>query len=286
MPEKDYQYSFNYYNNIEVNDVTFDGYQVTTNNPGTFLLLLTFFICISCFVIGVLIFPGSPLHPIYRTLLSLLNIGDAEAGGVEPVNGGDEEKGEHKYGGVHDDETTTTTTSSSTRYENGGSPSRPKRSVKIREKPMVAITIRNAKQGPRGKPSRYTAITLKKIITAADKRRAAIRIAAKSYPESRRKTASSKGAANEHTMNRPESASASSEGRLGFEDLTFYLTKLNYDEGRPSAASTSASTKGGGETGSLGESFLDDETYMPNSNFLEGTGLWAEVKEIMALAAP
>jgi len=163
----------------------------------------------------------------------------------------------------------------------------PKRAmVHIKEKQTTVITRGAVKgAGPRGKKSRYTAKTLNTTITVAQKRKAAkIRISrspasgetalAARIGTGLKKRISSAGTA--------DSASVSSEGRLGFEDLTFYLTKNNYDGGRPSTANS----KGGNQNGSLGEGFLDDETVISNSSFLEGTGLWAEVKEIMALAAP
>lgn len=45
----------------QVQSVTFDGYQITTNNPGTSLLLITVLICFALFIFGILFVPGSPL---------------------------------------------------------------------------------------------------------------------------------------------------------------------------------------------------------------------------------
>jgi len=53
-------------------DATFNGYQVTTNNPGNLLLLFTVVSCLSCFFIAVLVFPGSPLHSLYRKIAAFV----------------------------------------------------------------------------------------------------------------------------------------------------------------------------------------------------------------------
>ena len=50
--------------------VTFDGYVVTTTNPGNELLLVTFFICLFCFVIGALVLPGFPLVRLVEKFFS------------------------------------------------------------------------------------------------------------------------------------------------------------------------------------------------------------------------
>lgn len=64
--KSDYQYYFNYYNHDKVKDFTFRGYMITTNNPGNFLLIITLIACISCFLLGLLVFPGSPFNIIYK----------------------------------------------------------------------------------------------------------------------------------------------------------------------------------------------------------------------------
>ena len=249
MSGPDYQHYFNYYNDNRVTDFTFDGYQATTNNPGAFLLSLTFLICISSFIIGVLVFPGSPLHPIYRKFLSLfLNIGDGggsissisdsstQAGNGDYRDGDDEEEQKgavgtnSKIGMDHDDSTIITTTSStSNRYQDGGSLSKSKTSVDqirgkpVREKPMVLITTRNGKVPSCSKKSRYTANTLEKTMTVAEKRKAFVRSRSKEHM---------KGTSNQQINIRP--SSTASEGRLDFGNSAFYLTKMIYDEGRPS----------------------------------------------------
>eukprot|EP00979_Chaetoceros_neogracilis_P016196 scaffold7291_cov156-Chaetoceros_neogracile.AAC.2 len=209
MSGPDYQHYFNYYNDNRVTDFTFDGYQATTNNP------------------------GSPaLHPIYRKFLSLfLNIRDddscggsissisdssTQAGNGDYRDGDDEEEQKgavgtnSKIGMDHDDSTAITTTSStSNRYQDGGSLSKSKTSVDqirgkpVREKPMVLITTRNGKE-----------------------------------PCSKEQGT--------HEGHIESTNSAASEGLLDFGNSAFYLTKMNYDEGRPS-------TDDGTKTDSIGE---------------------------------
>jgi len=53
--------------------VTFDGYTITTTNPGNMLLVVTVFMCIFCFFIGLLVFPNSPLSPLYKHLLGKID---------------------------------------------------------------------------------------------------------------------------------------------------------------------------------------------------------------------
>lgn len=289
----DYQYYFDYYNHNNVEDVTFDGYQVTTNNPGTFLLLLTVIVCISCFFIGVLVFPNSPLNPIYRKFVNILKelgiLVEKEAKQVVAnkidIEGGPGALGaeaEFAPGGTYyvnqkDDTSTIATAPLSGPLDKMITPKRA----------VVTVTTTTGLKGPRGKKPRYTAKTLNTTITVAEKRKAAIRItrSAPASGETVRTIGSNPTCLQKRNWSaggQTDSASVSSEGRLGFEDLTFYLTKMNYDGGRPSTANS----KGGNQNGSLGQSFLDDETVISNSSFLEGTGLWAEVKEIMALATP
>lgn len=42
---------------------TYDGYTITTTNPGNHLLTLTFLVCIFCFALGSFAVPGCPLLP-------------------------------------------------------------------------------------------------------------------------------------------------------------------------------------------------------------------------------
>lgn len=50
--------------------VTYDGYIVTTTNPGNTLLLVTFFVCLFCFVVGALVLPGFPLVRLVEKFFS------------------------------------------------------------------------------------------------------------------------------------------------------------------------------------------------------------------------
>jgi hypothetical protein len=285
-----YQYYFDYYNHNKVEDVTFDGYQVTTNNPGPFLLLFTVIVCISCFFIGILVFPNSPLNPIYRKFVSILKelgiLGEKEAkevvakemdieGGAGAGAGAEFADGGSYYVNLKNDASMIAT-----------APLSGPLNKMITPKRAVVTVVTTGSKGPGGKKSRYTAKTLNTTITVAEKRKAAIRIT-RSAPASG-EPASTVGS-NQNGLEKrnwsagqEDSASVSSEGRLGFEDLTLYRIKMNYDGGRPSTTSS----KGGSHNGGLEQSFLDDKTVISNSSFLEGTGLWAEVKEIMALATP
>ncbi len=49
-------------------DVDFDGYEITTVNPGVFLLYSTFACCILLFLIAFLGTPGKILHPIWKRI--------------------------------------------------------------------------------------------------------------------------------------------------------------------------------------------------------------------------
>ena len=47
--KENYQHNTNYYNYVD--KASFEGYNVATTNPGTFLLLLTVMSCIACFAV-------------------------------------------------------------------------------------------------------------------------------------------------------------------------------------------------------------------------------------------
>jgi hypothetical protein len=51
-------------------DVTFDGYTVTTTNPGNELVLVTLAVCIFIFFVGIIILPDGALAPFFESLAS------------------------------------------------------------------------------------------------------------------------------------------------------------------------------------------------------------------------
>jgi len=54
-------------------DETFDQYEVTTINPGGYLMLFTGLFCLSCFLVGICAMPGIFLYPLWRKCREVCN---------------------------------------------------------------------------------------------------------------------------------------------------------------------------------------------------------------------
>jgi hypothetical protein len=71
MPNKNnFENNFHYYDQAQVQDVTFGGYEVTSRNPGSALIYSTILVNLILFLIGMMFIPGSPI-PIQKFIESM-----------------------------------------------------------------------------------------------------------------------------------------------------------------------------------------------------------------------
>ena len=70
-----YNHNINYYNYVEA--ASFKGYNVTTTNPGTSLLVFTFVSCLTCFALVILAFTENPIRRFINNIMGCFKNADA-----------------------------------------------------------------------------------------------------------------------------------------------------------------------------------------------------------------
>ncbi len=256
-----YEYWRNYYE--RQNEFTFDDYDVTTMNPNAFLLVVTLIFILACFFFGVLVFPGSPMHPLYHKLVTYIR----SKTGQDSPQGSYLEFVEH----VRSD-------AKNTKMENEGKVNTPfqrnaadtnlspflnRNQARFHDPNVKKTEIKiNNKKGQRGKRRfgggqnsmrQLVAIS----VTRKKKRQAAL--------------------GNVKTSQISVPKQTNRDGKLELNDLTSYLLKRN---GRPSTAASDLTSDA--------DSFEMDDgmSNTSNSTYEGSTSLAQEFQKIFKLGAP